>query len=69
MSTFRDFLIEKSYDVGKFIESCKKQRDAFKESGNKEGEKFLSGVIGTYEKEGGISPAQWKAAAKFMGNK
>jgi len=66
---FKEYLIEKNYDVKKFIESCKKQRDAFKESGNREGEKFLSGVISTYEKEGGISPAQWAAAAKFMGNK
>ena len=66
MVTFKQYLSEADFDIKKFIESVKSQLKAFKESENAEGEKFLSGILASYDKNGSLSPAQVSASAKFM---
>jgi len=67
MITFKQKLQEEKFDIDKFIASCKKQKDAFDKSDNKDGSKFLDGILKSYEKNGSLSPSQVKAAASFMG--
>ena len=66
MVTFKNYLAEADFSIDKFIESVKSQLKAFKDSENAEGEKFLSGILASYDKNGSLSPAQVSAASKFM---
>ena len=66
IKNFKSWLKEESFEIGKFIESVKKQLSAFKKSDNKEGVDFLQGILDSYKKNGSLSPDQVKAASKFM---
>jgi hypothetical protein len=68
MVTFKKYITESDFDIDKFIESVKAQLKAFKDSENAEGEKFLSGILTSYDKNGSLSPAQVSASAKYMKN-
>jgi hypothetical protein len=64
---FKEYLKEKEeFSIDKFIEACKTQLKSFEDSDNKEGVKFLSGILDSYKKNNGLSPAQVSAASKFM---
>ena len=65
--TFGNVLNEEKFDIKKFIGACKSQLKAFEKSDNKEGVKFLKGIVDSYDKNGSLSPDQVKGASKFMG--
>jgi hypothetical protein len=63
---FSEYLAEKKFDIKEFIGACKNMIKEYEKSDNKEGVKFLTGIVDFYEKEGSLSPAQVSGASKFL---
>jgi len=66
MKTFREYLNEEKFDIDKFIESIKSQLKAFKDSDNKDGIEFLTGILKSYKDNDSLSPSQVQACTKWM---
>ena len=68
MKTFKEYLEEEKFNIDKFIKAVESQLKAFKDSDNKDGVEFLSGILKSYKENGSLSPLQVQSSSKFMQN-